>query len=89
MLQSDIASPAALSNAIRIVRANLNDVTLRERGQVDENAMRFAALSEQGPWPDWISCGFECASCGELFELSAETYHGSGGTWRPVSQARK
>lgn len=36
--------------------------------------------------PDWIQHNFACAACGCRFELSCETYHGSGGWWRPISR---
>lgn len=39
-------------------------------------------IQEGKPWPDdFISHVFQCASCGLEFELSVETYHGSGGSW--------
>jgi hypothetical protein len=33
-----------------------------------------------------LGYGFRCTSCGQLFSLSAETYHGSGGHWQPVAR---
>jgi hypothetical protein len=39
-------------------------------------------------WPfqndDWIHRKILCASCRQRFEISVETYHGQGGSWRPV-----
>jgi hypothetical protein len=85
MLRSAITSPAALSNAIHIVRGNLDDGTLFERMNAASKAMQFSVLEDHGPWPDWFSFEFACSSCGERFELSAETFHGSGGEWRPLA----
>ncbi len=52
-----------------------------------ENApdeLPFASLSREGPWPDVLNYRFQCSRCGTYFALSAETYHGSGGEWRPM-----
>jgi hypothetical protein len=35
-------------------------------------------------WSDCIECGLVCTKCGGKFQFSAETYHQSGGEWRPV-----
>jgi hypothetical protein len=38
------------------------------------------------PWPDDIICHtFKCTSCGRLFTVGVETYHGSGGQWSVIS----
>ena len=74
-----IRSPGELSKAIRVVRANLADGTLLQRGGSDP----FASLPEGGPWPDHVSFCFHCAQCGAAFTLSAETHHGAGGRWAP------
>ncbi len=34
-------------------------------------------------WSDYIECGLRCAKCERRFRLTCETYHGSGGEWRP------
>ena len=34
--------------------------------------------------PDSILYYFRCSGCKLLFEFSVNTYHGSGGEWRPV-----
>ncbi len=42
-------------------------------------------LVEGSVWPDdIISHTFECVSCGQRFEMAVDTYHGSGGAWRPA-----
>jgi hypothetical protein len=35
-------------------------------------------------WDDSVDCELSCSECGQRFELRCETYHGSGGTWRPA-----
>jgi hypothetical protein len=83
----DIRSPADLAKAIRVARDNVTDGTIVEvpsPSQVQHEP--FSALSPDGPWDDVLGYGFRCTSCGQLFYLSAETYHGSGGEWRPVAR---
>ena len=42
----------------------------------------LAELQENRRWPDdVITHVFECCNCGQRFRLSADTYHGSGGSW--------
>lgn len=38
------------------------------------------ALLDQ-PFPDVFRSAFRCRYCGQSFQLSCETYHGSGGRW--------
>lgn len=33
-------------------------------------------------WNNLVGHTFQCRHCGAVFELSAETYHGSGGAWK-------
>jgi len=42
----------------------------------------FDELDLSQPWPDVLQYWFECPACAKRFELSVETYHGSGGVWR-------
>lgn len=38
------------------------------------------------PWPrDLVEHVFACTGCGQRFRLAVETYHGSGGSWKPLS----
>jgi len=83
----EIRSPADLGRAIRIARDNVADGTIVEvpsRSSVFREP--FSSVIPEGPWEDVIGYGFGCTSCGQLFYLSAETYHGSGGEWRPVTK---
>jgi len=48
---------------------------------VQENCNIFE-LKKSNPFPDDVLFHqFECTSCQRKFELSVETYHGSGGAW--------
>ncbi|WP_309328152.1 hypothetical protein [Silvimonas sp.] len=44
----------------------------------------FVRLSRGGDWSDFVSNYFSCQTCGQLFHLHAETYHGSGGAFEKV-----
>lgn len=35
-------------------------------------------------WSDALECTLRCAACGQRFQLTCETYHGSGGTFGPI-----
>lgn len=41
----------------------------------------FAGVPAEGPWEDIVSHTFRCKTCGQKFDLSADTFHGSGGQW--------
>ena len=45
----------------------------------------FARLRSQGDWGDFVNNYFSCESCGQLFHLHAETYHGAGGAFEKVA----
>ena len=80
-----ISTPGQLSNALRVVKANLADGTLRELPATSATGtLPFAQIDVDGPWADVISYRFECCSCRQTFDLAAETYHGGGGTWAPL-----
>jgi hypothetical protein len=82
-----IRVPADLSHTIRVARDNIADGTLAEvPSQSPIFREPFSAVLADGPWDDIIGYGFRCTACGQLFSLSANTYHGSGGEWRPVSR---
>lgn len=40
----------------------------------------------QGTWGDLVAMSFRCTTCGNGYELAAETYHGSGGAWRRAAR---
>ena len=42
----------------------------------------FGELDLSRTWPDVLQYWFECPACAKRFELSIETYHGSGAVWR-------
>jgi len=44
----------------------------------------FEKLLKQKYLPDIIHYYFRCSACNLLFEFFVDTYHGSGGEWRPI-----
>jgi len=85
---SRIDLPGDLQAAIQRAREHLEKEIL---SLVDEyphqGVLPFTMLPPEGGWGDVVHYLFECTSCGRQFELFAETYHGSGGTWKPVSSS--
>lgn len=55
---------------------------------VDENPdppqTDFATLLDGDTFPDIILHYFRCTACKLLFQFAVNTYHGSGGEWKPV-----
>ena len=79
-----IRQPNDLRRAIQIAKQNCDDGTISEVPESDPiSQVTFAALAEGAQWDDIVGHRFRCSSCGELFSLHAETYHGSGGYWEP------
>lgn len=79
-----IRLPSDLRKAITVANQNISDGTLIETTDPSEHSVTFAQLAAGQTWDDIVAYRFECASCGELFSLHTETYHGSGGYWEPV-----
>ena len=79
-----IRQPYELRRAIEITKQNIEDGTLLEiRNANPLSRISFSSLVAGEPWDDIVDFRFCCKSCGELFSLHAETYHGSGGYWEP------
>ena len=86
-----IALPKDLEKAISVVRDNLADGTIIESSFWPENILKtqtepFSKVDSKGPWDDILIYYFECPECNQLFKLSAETYHGAGGSWQPIKE---
>lgn len=81
-----ITSPGQLAQAVRVVRGHLADGTLVEVSR--DIPGYLGLLQERGPWPDYIEHEFSCSCCGQRFRPVAGAYHGAGGRWEPVVEAR-
>jgi len=80
-----IKLPNDLKKVIRIAKENIADNTLSlSEEETGLWSGPFSKLSSDGCWEDFVYYVFKCNSCGKKFELSAETYHGSGGHWKPL-----
>jgi hypothetical protein len=85
-----IKLPVELRRAIAIAHENIADGTIEEIPSASSATLGdapFSNVKTDGPWDDVVHHRFRCRSCGELFELSAETFHGSGGAWRAEDRA--
>jgi hypothetical protein len=69
----EIRSPGELESILETLRLAI------ERGnlQIDSGDLQ---------WTDWIDCQMDCPTCGQKFELTCETYHGSGGRWQVLNR---
>lgn len=91
-LTQEIRLPGGLSKALAVINANLDDGTIVESDYWPEGTVRcfndipFRSLPVEGALPDGLLYYFECPVCGQLFRLSVDIYHGSGGDWRPVER---
>ena len=80
-----------LTKAIRVIRGNLSDKSIEAtdywpQGVLAVQQPTFNQLPDDGPWPDYICYYFRCPTCHRIFEFSVETYHGSGGHWKPIHE---
>lgn len=77
-----IRTPRELFRTIGVIRKAVSDGDVEE---IDPGPMKitlaFNEISEAGPLEDLLLYRFRCSECGQNFELVAETYHGSGGSW--------
>jgi hypothetical protein len=60
----------------------LNDLIAKAAAAIADGTLVVVAGDLQ--WCDSMECELKCATCSRRFELSCETYHGGGGTWRIV-----
>jgi len=84
-IEFQIKLPSDLRQAIAVTRDNLADGTISDV-TTGGDCKPFDELVSSGKWDDVLMYRFKCNTCGQLFELSAETYHGAGGWWKPVDK---
>lgn len=82
-IEFQIRFPSDLKQAIAVTRDNLADGTISDV-TTGGDCKPFDELVSSGKWEDVLLYHFKCNNCGQMFELSAETYHGRGGWWKPV-----
>lgn len=86
-----IVSPSDLKKAIRVAQDNIADGIVIESDFWPQQNLKishepFSGIQVNGPYDDFLIYYFECPECKQLFQLSAETYHGSGGSWKPIDR---
>jgi hypothetical protein len=80
-----IKLPSDLRQVILLAKQNVADGTISVvESETGQGSKPFDRLSVSGGWDDFVHYVFMCNSCGQRFQLSAETYHGQGGEWRPL-----
>jgi len=72
-----IKAPDDLNKIIQQLNRAVRWKDMASMGKTDI-ALPFSELGHNN-WHDSVSNYFTCLHCGQLFHLSAETYHGSGG----------
>jgi hypothetical protein len=79
-----IKVPADLKRAINNAAEAVKNGVLKYEG-MGPWGDPFSQLANGGHWSDIVNNYFSCRSCGQLFHLHAETYHGSGGAFEKVA----
>jgi len=85
-----IEHPSDLKSAIRVIADNLADETIvinSDKLMGEFTSVPFAKLVENEQWDDIVEYYFKCPKCNLKFSLTAETYHGSGGSWAPLNES--
>lgn len=87
ILEEDIPirTPADLVGVLREVRARIADGRLREIEGTNPliSVSSLREISDEGPWPDYFEVVVEDYQ-GRRYRLTAETYHGTGGSWSRI-----
>jgi hypothetical protein len=86
--ETPIRTPANLKQVIAKVAKAVNQGVVKYEG-AGQSGDPFSSLAKGGPWSDIVSNYFSCISCGQLFHLHAETYHGSGGAFEKVEKTEE
>lgn len=79
-----IKSIDELKNQIALCQLYIAEAVLENKG-TGYWGTPFPKLAE-GCIGDFVSNYFSCTSCGQLFHLRAETYHGSGGAFEKIGR---
>jgi len=85
-----IRDPSDFNKVVEVIRDNLKDGTLKHSTYWPEEKILIEMPPfEKENWGDLVLYYFECSTCNQLFQLSVEMYHGSGGSWQPISRENK
>jgi hypothetical protein len=76
-----IGHPHELHNLLDDIKEIINEKAM----SLEESNCNIDDIERNKPWPDdLIELVLKCSYCGQKFVLSVETYHGSGGSWKPL-----
>ncbi|MEB2847131.1 hypothetical protein GAO09_15575 [Rhizobiales bacterium RZME27] len=77
-----IRLPADLTSAILLLQAAVAQgrLTVLPAYSATYTLPAFSTLDAEGPWHEIVENRFACTACGQKYLLSAETYHGHGGS---------
>ncbi len=77
-LVREIRNPQKLTESILLLRTNTEKGNLKYLG-FGSYGQPFSQIANGKNWGDFVSNYFVCKLCGQVIQLRAETYHGSGG----------
>ncbi|WP_462152567.1 hypothetical protein [Pseudoalteromonas xiamenensis] len=80
-----IKVPRDLAGAILLAKLKIEDGTLKYLG-AGSYGDPFKRIASGKGWSDFVNNYFSCSSCNQIFNLHAETYHGSGGKLEAVEE---
>jgi hypothetical protein len=80
--------PAELKRAIKKVDEAVINGVLKYEG-AGQSGEPFEHLARGGHWGDIVNNYFSCTSCGQNFNLHAETYHGAGGAFEKIASIKE
>ena len=89
----EVRTPVELAEIIRTTQQYVRQGTIVESdwwpaNEIALNRTPFLSVSDKGPWVDVLIYYFECSACQQLFQLSAESYHGAGGRWTRTDRGK-
>jgi len=82
-----IKVPRDLTEAILLARLKIEDGTLKYLG-AGCYGDPFKRIDSGKGWSDFVNNYFSCLSCNQIFNLHAETYHGSGGKLEAIAEIK-
>lgn len=80
----EISNLRDLENALRFLKRAVSEGALKQFWETESVGItreKIENIEVFGPYPDVLILNFASPSSGKKYELSVETYHGSGGEW--------
>jgi hypothetical protein len=82
-IDQEIRTPGELRRILLALSGEISRGALEQEPLATEPGLNQASVQDllAQPYPDVLRTGFRCTHCGQCFQLSCETHHGSGGRW--------